>query len=243
MTRRALVAIAAPLVLIGALVVGAGSAAPQNAAKQALTLAPGEYTLSPGGDYTFRCPTLGENWTSANNFPLRDHCPPGVAPTTTTTRAVTTTTGPISTTTTTPVVPGSTPAAYMPQSIFNQPVAGDSVLSNSSAIVANIVAQYHAAYGQVGVNFNRPVYEASASTPDVSVSVSPGCNNFTVDTGTQNPDPVQCDGRRELGRNPQRLPALDEQSLGVLAGAKDREWMVGVLGRGSHLVHHGRGVP
>jgi len=56
-------------------------------------------------------------------------------------------------------------------------------------MVSNIVAQYKSAYGQVGVNFNRPVYQASATTPDVQVTVASGCNNFTVDTGTEVPIP------------------------------------------------------
>jgi len=77
----------------------------------------------------------------------------------------------------------------MSDSIFNSNVTGWAVGSESAAMVSNIVAQYDSAYGQVGVNFNRPVYYASAGTPDVQVSVASGCNNFTVDTGTAVPIP------------------------------------------------------
>jgi hypothetical protein len=77
----------------------------------------------------------------------------------------------------------------MLDSIFNKPVTSDAVLPGSAAEVANIVAQYQSAYGEIGVNFNRPVYYASASTPDVPVSVASGCNNFTSNTGTEVPIP------------------------------------------------------
>jgi hypothetical protein len=106
--------------------------------------------------------------------------------------------------TTLPITSGSqpsssgTPASLIPNSIFNSNVTNWSVNSDSSAIVANIVAQYESAYGEVGVNFNRPVYEAASNTPDVQVSVASGCNDFTGDrttpdgsgaTGTEVPIP------------------------------------------------------
>ncbi|HUC15248.1 MAG TPA: hypothetical protein VMS00_12415 [Acidimicrobiales bacterium] len=65
-------------------------------------------------------------------------------------------------------------------------------------MVANIVAQYESAYGEVSVNFNRPVYQVPASTPDVAVTVASGCNDFTGNqpspngsglTGTEVPIP------------------------------------------------------
>lgn len=78
----------------------------------------------------------------------------------------------------------------MPDSIFNEPVTGDAVLSDSATLVNNLVAQADDSYGEVGVNFNRPVYEASASTPDVTMSVASGCNSFTANTGTEVPIPA-----------------------------------------------------
>ena len=93
---------------------------------------------------------------------------------------------------------GSTPASLIPNSIFNSNVTNWAVDPGSSALVANIVAQYESAYGEVGVNFNRPVYQAASNTPDVEVSVASGCNDFTGDqagpggsgaTGTEVPIP------------------------------------------------------
>jgi hypothetical protein len=130
--------------------------------------------------------------------------------TTTTSRPVTSTTRPVTTTVTSPVTTttqpvttttlGPPPAGYltpqaslMPNSIFNRPVASDAVLSNSSAIVANVVSAYQNNYGYVGGNFNRPVYYAPPGTPDVAITVSSGCNNFTSggagSTGTEIPIP------------------------------------------------------
>jgi hypothetical protein len=65
----------------------------------------------------------------------------------------------------------------MPDSIFNSNVTSWAVDPNSAAYVANIVAQYQSAYGEVGVNFNRPGY---------AVSVQSGCNDFTGDQTTPN---------------------------------------------------------
>ncbi len=86
----------------------------------------------------------------------------------------------------------------MPNSLFNSNVQSWPVDSQSSALVNNVVAQYEGAYGEIGVNFNRPVYEAASNTPDVQVSVASGCNDFTGDqsapdgsgaTGTEVPIP------------------------------------------------------
>jgi len=89
----------------------------------------------------------------------------------------------------TTVPPSGPPASLMPHSIFNSNVQSWAVDPSSSAIVANVVAQYHSAYGAVTVNFNRPVYEVPAGQPMVPVSVSPGCNNFSVEAGTKAPIP------------------------------------------------------
>jgi hypothetical protein len=74
----------------------------------------------------------------------------------------------------------------MPDSLFNEDVQGWPVDQNSSAYVANLVAQYESAYGAVGVNFNRPVYEVPAGQAMVPISVSSGCNDFTGDQATPN---------------------------------------------------------
>ncbi|HUC14788.1 MAG TPA: hypothetical protein VMS00_10085 [Acidimicrobiales bacterium] len=86
-------------------------------------------------------------------------------------------------------LPTGPPASLMPHSILNSNVQSWAVDPNSAAVVTNVVAQYHYAYGVVVVNFNRPVYEVPADQPMVPVSVSSGCKNFTVDTGTKAPIP------------------------------------------------------
>jgi hypothetical protein len=89
-----------------------------------------------------------------------------------------------------PPVPFSTPpASLMPKSIFNSNVPSWAVDPSSSALVANLVAQYQGAYGQVGVNTNRPVYEVPAGQAMVPVTVQSGCKDFTADTGKKAPIP------------------------------------------------------
>jgi hypothetical protein len=67
------------------------------------------------------------------------------------------------------------------------------VASDSSTLVANLVTQYEDNYGTVGLdagNFDGyPIVTVPADQPDVPISVSSGCNNFTVDTGTSVPIP------------------------------------------------------
>jgi hypothetical protein len=74
----------------------------------------------------------------------------------------------------------------MPDSLFNENVQGWAVDPSSSAYVSSIVSQYTSAYGEVGVNFNRPVYEVPAGQAMVPISVSSGCNDFTGDQATPN---------------------------------------------------------
>jgi hypothetical protein len=68
------------------------------------------------------------------------------------------------------------------------------VVSDSSALVDNLVTQYENAYGAVTVNggswMGYPVFTVPADEPDVPISVSAGCNNFTPDTGTMVPIPA-----------------------------------------------------
>jgi len=82
------------------------------------------------------------------------------------------------------------PATLMPESLFNRPVQGWPVLSDSAALVADVVTQYKTAYGSVGVNMNRPVYWVPAHQPTVHVGVTPGCENFTKSTGSEIPIPA-----------------------------------------------------
>ncbi|MGH9106621.1 MAG: hypothetical protein ACRDZX_12445 [Acidimicrobiales bacterium] len=60
----------------------------------------------------------------------------------------------------------------------------------SSARFANdVVADYQSHYGSVGVN-TEPIYRVPANQPAVTVTPSPGCGNFTADTGTSIPVPA-----------------------------------------------------
>jgi hypothetical protein len=131
-----------------------------------------------------------------------------VAPTTTTTGAPSTTTTAPSTTTTVPATTttvastttsttsapanqapaNQTPASQWPNSLFNKDVGDWSVDPNSAEFASDVVADYEADFGAVGVN-TMPIYSVPADQADVSISVSPGCNDFTRDTGTQAPIP------------------------------------------------------
>ncbi len=91
-------------------------------------------------------------------------------------------------------VPSSTPpASLMPKSIFNSDVQSWAVDPSSSALVANLVSQYQGAYGQIGVNTNRPVYEVPADQAMVPVTVQSGCRDFTQDTGKKAPIPANAE--------------------------------------------------
>ena len=59
---------------------------------------------------------------------------------------------------------------------------------NSAEFAGDVVADYEANYGAVGVN-TMPIYSVPANQANASISVSPGCNNFTGDTGTEVPLP------------------------------------------------------
>jgi hypothetical protein len=61
--------------------------------------------------------------------------------------------------------------------------------ASSAAYAADIVADYKADYGAVGVN-TLPIYIVPASQPDVTVSVTPGCSDFLASTGAQVPVPA-----------------------------------------------------
>jgi hypothetical protein len=150
---------------------------------------------TPGSPYVLACTRNGPSPTTT--LPVTSTTVLG--PSTTTVGRTTTTVGRTTTTraTTTTSVPSSgyltPPASLMPDSIFDQPVTGDSVLPNSSAIVANVVAQSKQNNYGLWVNYNRPVYYVAAGTPNVPMSVQSGCNNFTSGgagaTGTEVPIP------------------------------------------------------
>ena len=123
------------------------------------------------------------------------------APSTTTTAPATTTTVPPTTTTVAPTTTttasappanqtpaNQTPASQWPNSLFNSDVEDWPVDPNSAEFATDVVADYEANFGAVGVN-TMPIYSVPANEPDASISVSPGCNDFTADTGTQVPIP------------------------------------------------------
>jgi hypothetical protein len=163
---------------------------------------------SVGQSGEVRCPQ-GQLAVTFQSGPLWWHCGPKapssttttVAPTTTTTvapttttRAVTTTTRPISTTTTAAPTTTTTtpvanvgyltpPASLMPDSIFNQPVTGWSVASDSAQLVGDFVGGpgayipaggYVNNYGNVGVS-TQPGYWVPTNQADVSFSQTPNC--------------------------------------------------------------------
>lgn len=61
--------------------------------------------------------------------------------------------------------------------------------ADSSEFANDIVNDYETDYGAVGVNFNDPIYDVPSGTPDSTISVAPGCNNFIPSTGSEVPVP------------------------------------------------------
>ncbi|HUB71345.1 MAG TPA: endo alpha-1,4 polygalactosaminidase [Acidimicrobiales bacterium] len=128
--------------------------------------------------------------------------PPTTTPgsTTTATAATTTTTttaAPATTSTTAgPVINGAapapfgtTPASYLPDSVFTQDVQDWDVDPSSAQFVSDLVADYEDDYGSVGVNTGQPIFEAPAGTPMSSISVAQNCHDFLSGTGSQVPVP------------------------------------------------------
>lgn len=109
-------------------------------------------------------------------------------PSTTSVPATTATSAPTSTTPIKTSLP--TPASLLPASLFNQPIpASWPVDPRSSEFVKDFVSDYTSDYGAVGINFGVPLYEADAGTPEVPISITPGCNDFLTNTGDQAPVP------------------------------------------------------
>jgi hypothetical protein len=77
----------------------------------------------------------------------------------------------------------------MPDSLFNSPVTGWSVDPSSATFVNDFVTDYQTDYDSVGVNFNDPIFAVPAGTPNSTISVQSGCNDFTPSTGTEVPVP------------------------------------------------------
>ncbi|MGH9104853.1 MAG: hypothetical protein ACRDZX_03260 [Acidimicrobiales bacterium] len=85
---------------------------------------------------------------------------------------------------------GAPGGSLWPHSLFNSDVEGWAVDPRSASFAADIVGDYESHYGSVGVN-TAPIYDVPAGQADVAVSVRPGCNNFTPDTGSEIPVPPE----------------------------------------------------
>ncbi len=90
---------------------------------------------------------------------------------------------------------GAPPAGLMPKSIFGQDVQGWPVDPRSAQFAADIVDDYKAAYGSVGVG-GLPIYAAPAGAGESALSVRWACNGFLSSTGATLPAPpyVQLNG-------------------------------------------------
>lgn len=201
MIRRVLAVVVVLLVLIGLLGAVGGLA---RKSPVALAAPSGTVVLSVGQVETVRCPA-GQETVQFATGPAVIRCNPKGSPTTTTvpsstttttgrtttttlattttTRASTTTTTSGTTTSTSAGPSNGTPASLMPDSIFNQPVTGDAVLSNSAAIVSSLDAQAASVYsGNWVVNgdgtYGRPIYEAAANAPQVPLIYGSYCPSW-----------------------------------------------------------------
>ncbi len=89
----------------------------------------------------------------------------------------------------TPADRAGPPSLLLPRSIFGRPITSWPVAAESPVLANDIVKQYHAAYGNVTVNTDRPVYWAAPGQPRVAMHVLPGCQNFLTQTGALVPIP------------------------------------------------------
>ncbi len=108
--------------------------------------------------------------------------PATVAPTTTTSTVAPTTTS------TSPSSTNIPPALQWPGSMFNDEVRNWPLDVSSAEFGQDVVADYKTDYGSVGVN-TMPIYTVPADQAEAAISVTPGCTDFTLDTGTQAPIP------------------------------------------------------
>ena len=114
---------------------------------------------------------------------------PTLAPTTTTTAVSPTSTTVVPTAPSTSASPANVPPALLwTDSLFDDDVQNWPVDLNSAEFAEDVVADYNVDYGAVGVNA-MPIYSVAANQGVATISVSLGCNNFTVDTGTEVPIP------------------------------------------------------
>jgi hypothetical protein len=107
---------------------------------------------------------------------------------------------------------GTTAASLLPSSIFNRDVRSWPVSTRSAEYAKDFVADYKADYGSVGVN-TMPIYGVPARQADATVSVTPGCNDFTSQTGRRIPIPSYA--------------ALNESSdnpIAIYQTSSGREW-------------------
>jgi hypothetical protein len=86
-----------------------------------------------------------------------------------------------------PLVGGLPPRHRAPGSLWS-PLGSVGLRGDSSQLAGDVVAQYEQNYGSVGVNLMR-ISVAGPGQPLVPVSVAPGCNDFTADTGGAIPIP------------------------------------------------------
>ena len=84
-----------------------------------------------------------------------------------------------------PTIP---PALQWPGSMFNDDVRNWPLDVSSAEFAQDVVADYKTDYGAVGVN-TMPIYTVPANQAEAAISVTPGCTDFTVDTGTEVPIP------------------------------------------------------
>jgi hypothetical protein len=96
------------------------------------------------------------------------------------------------TTTILPALFTGTAASQWPSSLFDSNVQNWPVDVNSAEYVSDLVTDYQTHYGSVGVN-TQPLYPVPPGQPKVTVSVTPGCNNFIPDTGSRIPIPSDAD--------------------------------------------------
>lgn len=121
--------------------------------------------------------------------------------------------------TTSTLPPGAT-TSTLPPGVTKSPWQGSLFTSgqaaawpldpHSSQFAADIVSDYQAHYGSVGVN-TMPVYVVPEGARKVPLSVAPGCNNFLADTGPTVPLPKGLD----LNGSPDNPLAVYQPSTGL----------------------------
>ena len=114
--------------------------------------------------------------------------------------------------TTTTLPPGVTEAPWQGSLFTRGDVASWPLDPSSAQFAADIVADYQAHYGSVGVN-TMPVYTVPAGAPMVPVTPTPGCNDFLASTGPTVPLPAGL-----------HLNASPDDPLAVYQPSTGRDW-------------------